>query len=77
MDNGTKLSKEQIETIKKELQSGNSSSNAPEEFMQKYLNKEQSDSVKKVLADPDKLKEILSSPFAKAFMKQYNNQKEE
>ncbi len=76
MDNSTKISDEQLENIKKELQKGNADQNA-EALMQKFLNKEQTETVKKVLANPDKVREIMRSPLAKNFMEKFNGQKKE
>lgn len=73
MDNSTKLSTEQIENIKNELKSGSVSQSNLNEFLQKHLDSEQSEKIKAVLSNPEKLKEILSSPFAKSFMKKFNN----
>ena len=73
MDNGTKISKEQIESIKTELQSTQKSGGDITAFLQKYLDREQGERVKKVLSDPQKIKEILSSPLAKSFMEKYSD----
>ena len=68
MDNGTKFSNEQLENMKTELESGSVNEKSLNEFLQKHLNAEESEKLKAVLADPEKLKNILSTPFAKSFM---------
>ena len=73
MDNGTKISKEQIETMKSELESAKKESDDITAFLQKYLDREQGERVKRVLSDPQKIKEILSSPLAKSFMEKYGD----
>ncbi len=72
MDNSTKFSEEQLEIIKTELErtKNNGDING---FLQKYLDKERSEQLKNVLSDPQKIKEILSTPFAKQFMEKYGN----
>lgn len=73
MDNSTKISKEQIETMKTELENTKNESGDINAFLQKYLDREQGERVKKVLSDPQKIKEILSSPLAKTFMEKYGS----
>ena len=66
MDNETKLSHEQINSIKEEL-SDKSSPKDIEAVMEKHLNERQRQAVRSVLSDEKKLQAILNSPFAKAF----------
>lgn len=73
MDNSTKISKEQIETMKTELENTKNEGGDISAFLQKYLDREQGERVKKVLSDPQKIKEILSSPLAKNFMEKYGS----
>lgn len=73
MDNDTKLSKEQIENMKTELQNAKDNGSALNDFLRKYLDREQGERVKRVLSDPQKIKELLSSPLAKSFMEKYGN----
>jgi hypothetical protein len=73
MDNGTKISKEQIENMKTELESVKKENGDINTFLQKYLDREQGERVKRVLSDPQKIKEILSSPLAKSFMEKYES----
>lgn len=73
MDNDTKLSKEQIENMKNELEKAKNNGSDISAFLQKYLDREQGERLKKVLSDPQKIKEILSSPLAKSFMDKYSD----
>lgn len=73
MDNGTKFSKKEIEEMKSELEAMKKEKGDITSFLQKYLDREQGERVKKVLSDPQKIKEILSSPLAKSFMEKYDN----
>lgn len=73
MEKDTKLSKEQIENIKNELKGGSVNRDNLNEFLGKHLDSEGSEKIKAVLSNPEKLKEILSSPFAKSFMEKYKN----
>ena len=68
MDNGTKFSKEQLENMKNEIESGPVTEKSLNEFLQKHLSTEESEKLKTVLSDPQKLKDILSTPFAKSFI---------
>ncbi len=76
MDNSTKISNEQIENLKAELQKGDGNKSA-EELMKKYLNREQTETIKKVLANPEKVREIMSSPLAKSFLEKFSGKKKE
>ena len=73
MDNSTKISKEQIETMKTELENTKNEGGDISAVLQKYLDREQGERIKKVLSDPQKIKEILSSPLAKNFMEKYGS----
>lgn len=73
MDNDTKISREQIESMKTELENAKNEGGDISAFLQKYLDREQGERVKKVLSDPQKIKEILSSPLAKTFMEKYGD----
>ena len=71
MDNGTKLSSEQIKSIMNEAKEGKK-----DELLKKYLNDDEADRVKDILSDSDKLKTFLSSPFAQQLMKKLNKEKD-
>lgn len=71
MDNGTKLSSEQIKSLMNEAKNGKK-----EEILKKYLSDDEADRVKDILSDTDKLKTFLSSPFAQQLMKKLNKEKD-
>lgn len=71
MDNETKLSREQINSIKEEL-SDKKDPNDIEAVMQKHLNEKQRQAVKTFLSDEKKVQALLNSPFAKAFLEKLN-----
>ena len=73
MEKDTKLSKEQIENIKNELKGGSVNRDNLSAFLQKHLDSEGSEKIKSALSSPEKLKEILSSPFAKSFLEKYKD----
>lgn len=74
MDNDTKLSKEQLETIKKELRESSVDKSNLTDFLKKYLDKDQSEKLKEVLSDPQKIKDVLASPFAKKLMENFRKE---
>lgn len=76
MDNETKLSHEQINSIKEAL-SDKSGPKEIEQVMEKHLNEKQRQAVKSFLSDEKKLKALLNSPFAKAFMEKYGGSTKE
>ncbi len=76
MDNGTKLSPEQINSIKDALTDEKDPKNV-EQIMEKHLNEKQRQAVKNFLSDEKKLKALLNSPFAKAFMDKYGGKTKE
>ena len=76
MDNETKLSSEQINSIKDAL-SGQKNPQDIERIMEKHLNEKQRQTVKSFLSDEKKLKALLNSPFARAFMEKYGGKTEE
>ena len=76
MDNETKLSTEQINSIKEALGDKTSPQDI-ETIMEKHLNGKQQQMVRAFLSDPKKLQSLLNSPFAKAFMEKFNTDKKE
>ncbi|MBR5437995.1 MAG: hypothetical protein IKV21_03655 [Clostridia bacterium] len=76
MDNETKLSHEQINSIKEAL-GDKASPKDIEAVMEKHLNGKQQQMVKSFLSDPQKLQALLNSPFARAFMEKLKNDKKE
>lgn len=76
MDNETKLSKEQINSIKEELASKKEDINI-NDFMAKHLNEKQRQAVSNIVSDPEKMRALMNSPFAKKFMERFNNSEKE
>lgn len=76
MDNETKLSPEQINSIKDALSDKNETKDI-ESIMEKHLNEKQRQAVKSFLSDEKKLQALLNSPFAKAFMEKYGGKNRE
>lgn len=76
MDNETKLSPDQINSIKDALSDKNNPKDI-ESIMEKHLNEKQRQTVKSILSDEKKLQAILNSPFAKAFMEKYSGKTKE
>ena len=76
MDNETKLSSEQINSIKEAL-SDEKDPKTVEQIMEKHLNEKQRQAVKSFLSDEKKLNALLNSPFAKAFMEKYGGKTKE
>mgnify|MGYP003289586369 CR=1 FL=1 len=71
MDNGTKLSPEQIKSLMDDAETGNK-----EEVLKKYLSDSDAQKVRSILSDPDRLKAVLSSPFAKKLMEKLKKEKD-
>ena len=76
MDNETKLSSEQINSIKEAL-AGKEKPADIESVMDKHLNENQKQAVRSFLSDPQKLQALMNSPFAKAFMEKYGGRNKE
>lgn len=71
MDNDTKLSSEQLNSITQELIKDNGKEKVDlNEFMDKHLNEKQRQAVAQVIENPERLKALLSSPIAQRLMKQ-------
>lgn len=69
MDKQTKLSEEQINSIKKEIENVDINGKTDtDEFIKKHLNEEQANKVRDILNNPEKLKSVLSSPMAQRFL---------
>lgn len=70
MDNETKLTPEQINTMIEELKNGNANANVNiEEFAKNHLNEKQMKSLKLLLSNPQLIRSILASDKAKQFLK--------
>lgn len=69
MDNGTNLSQEQINNIVNKAKELSSQGKAPDgDFLKEQLSGIQSEKLKSILSDPEKLREIMNSPMAKKLM---------
>ena len=75
MQNETKLSQEKIKSLLAMLSNGNKE--GAESIINSTLDESQRQKINGILSDPQKLKEILSSPQAKAFMQKFGKQGED
>ena len=69
MQNETKLSPEKIKSLLSMLGAGNRDS--AEKLISSSLDENQRQKINSILSDPQKLKELLSSPQAKELMKKF------
>lgn len=76
MDNETKLTKEQINSIKQELSEKKGDIN-PGEFMNRHLSEKQREAFNSVINDPEKMKSLLNSPLAQKLMERFNKPEKE
>lgn len=76
MDNETKLSKEQINSIRQELSKRDENINLSE-FMDRHLNEKQKAAFSSVINDPEKMKALMNSPFAQKLMERFNKPEKE
>lgn len=76
MDNETKLSKEQINSIRQELSEKKENINIGD-FMNRHLNEKQKEAFSSLLSDPERMKAIMNSPFAQKLMEKFSNQEKE
>ncbi len=74
MQNETKLSPEKIKSLLAMLNGGNR--DGAESFINSSLDENQKQKINSILSDPQKLKEILSSPQARALMQKFSKQGE-
>ena len=74
MQNETKLSPEKINSLLAMLNGGNR--DGAESFINSSLDENQKQKINSILSDPQKLKEILSSPQARALMQKFSKQGE-
>ena len=69
MDNGTNLSQQQINSILNKAKELSSQGKAPDsDFLKDQLSSVQSEKLADILNNPEKLREILSSPAARKLM---------
>ncbi len=72
MDNETKITNEQINSIKNDFDSSETKDiQSVTDILSKHLTSEQTKSLESFLHDKDKMESLLSSPFAKAILKKY------
>lgn len=72
MENETNLSNEKINSIISSLSSSEKSDGEKvQEILDKHLTAEQAGSIRSFIKDEEKMKKLLSSPLAKAFMDKY------
>lgn len=72
MENETNLSNEKINSIVSSISSSDKTDGEKvQELMDKHLTDEQARSVRNFIKDEEKMKKLLSSPFAKAFIEKY------
>ena len=76
MDNETKLSKEQINSIRQEL-NGKKENIDINDFMERHLNDKQKQAFSSVISDPERLKAIINSPFAKKMLERFADREKE
>lgn len=78
MDNGTNLSKEQINSILDKAKELSSEGKVPDSsFLSEQLSPSQSEKLKTILSDPEKLREVMNSPMAKRIMAMLQNKDKE
>lgn len=72
MENETNLSNEKINSIISSFSSSEKSDGEKvQEILDKHLTAEQAGSIRSFIKDEEKMKKLLSSPLAKAFMDKY------
>lgn len=72
MENETNLSNEKINSIISSFSSSEKSDGEKvQEILDKHLTAEQVGSIRSFIKDEEKMKKLLSSPLAKAFMDKY------
>lgn len=77
MENEINISSEQIKDLMKKFSSNDKvDSQSTEKVIKDSLTPEQRDKINSILADPDRLKKILSSPQAKIIINMIKDKKE-
>ncbi len=78
MDNETKFSSQELEQKACELLGAQEQGKGDvKEFMEKHLNESQQKMVHQIMENPEKLKALLNSPFAKRMMEKLSKKNEE
>ena len=73
MQNETKLSAEMINSFFQMMKKGNGNRESMKKVLQDSLTESQKASLGKIMSDPQKLREVLSSPQAKALLEKLGN----
>lgn len=73
MQNETNLSKEMINSLFRMMKSGKNNGESVKSVLENSLTENQKETVGKIMSDPQKLKEILSSPEAKELLSKFGN----
>lgn len=71
MQNGTNLSKEMLNSLFQMMKKGKGGQESVKSILEKSLNDSQRQAVSQILSDPQKIKELLSSPEAQELMRKF------
>lgn len=71
MQNGTNLSKEMLNSLFQMMKKGKGGQESAKSILEKSLNDSQRQAVSQILSDPQKIKELLSSPEAQELMRKF------
>lgn len=73
MQNETKLSSDMINSFLQMMKNGKDGQQNIKKILNDSLDSKQKEAVGKIMSDPEKLRQILSSPQAKELMKKFGN----
>jgi len=73
MQNETKLSAEMLNSLFQMMKNGKESQESVRSILNKSLNDSQKKAVSQIMSDPQKMKELLSSPQAQELMRKFGN----
>lgn len=71
MQNETKLSAQMINSLFQMMKKGNGNSESVKNIIEQSLNDSQKKAVSQIMSDPQKLKQLLSSPQARELMEKF------
>lgn len=71
MQNETKLSAEMLNSLFQMMKNGKDSQESVRSILNKSLNDSQKKAVSQIMSDPQKMKELLSSPQAQELMRKF------
>jgi len=71
MQNETKLSAEMLNSLFQMMKNGKESQESVRSILNKSLNDSQKKAVSQIMSDPQKMKELLSSPQAQELMRKF------